>query len=71
MALKKVKRAGKAVVLGYSDYAKEMKAINKEAEKLAGKSGSRNADAAYSARIGGRLKKERGVSLINSIKKRY
>ncbi len=69
MALKKVKKAAKAVVAGTREYSTTMKDLQLEAEKMAGNSGSRNADVAYQARIAHRLKKERGVSLIISIKK--
>lgn len=67
---KKVKRAIKATPAGIKHYAKTMDGINKEAEKSVGKSGSRNLDIKRAAREANRLKKKRGVTLKNSIKKK-
>lgn len=67
----KLKKAAKAVVGGYKDYSTRVKEIQREAEKMAGNSGSREADVFEQAKIARRLKKQRGVSLINSIKANY
>jgi hypothetical protein len=71
MPLKKVKKAAKATKLGYQDYSALDKAIEAEAERLVGKSGSRTLDIQRQGRKIRQLKKERGVSLVNSIKSRY
>jgi hypothetical protein len=66
----KVKKVGKAVVGGTKDYSKKMKSIDKKAEKNVGKSGSRELDVRRQGKERARLKKEKGVSLKGSIKKR-
>lgn len=71
MALKKIKRGAKAVVGGIKDHKKTMGKIDKEAEKKAGKSGSRNLDVKKQQKIRKQMKKEQGVSLKKAVKKRY
>ena len=56
---------------GYKDYAGQMNKINKDAESSLISSGARSIDVNEQAKIAARLKKERGVSLSGSIKKRY
>lgn len=69
-AASKVKKVAKATVGGVKDYSKETKAINKAAEKKVGKSGSRVQDVKNQAKEAKKMKKEKGVSLKGSIKKR-
>lgn len=68
---KKAKKVVRAVVKGTSDYNKSMKTLNKAAEKAAGKSGSIQADIAYQAKIRQKMKKEQGITWMNSVKKRF
>lgn len=77
MPIKKIKSAGrkakkiaKAVVGGYKENSKQMKAIDRQAEKNVGKSGSRVQDVKNQGKERKRLKKQQGVSLKKSIKKR-
>ena len=71
MPIKKVGKALRSVASGYKDYSTRVAEIQREAEKMAGKSGSREADVFEQAKIARRLKKERGVSFINSVKNSY
>lgn len=66
----KAKKVTKAVVGGTKDYSKQMKAIDKQAEKNVGKSGSRVQDVKNQGKERRKLKKEQGASLKKSIKKR-
>jgi len=68
--IKKVKRVTKAVIGGYKDNGKEVQEINRLAEKKVGNSGSRELDIRRQVKESNRMKKEKGVSLKKSIKKR-
>ena len=68
---KKAKKVVKAVVKGTSDYNKSIKALDKAAEKAAGHSGSMVADIAKQAQIRQKMKKEQGITWMNSVKKRF
>lgn len=77
MPLKKVKskyktaqKALQATPGGVRDYNATVKAIQKEAGKAVGNSGSRVQDVKNAAKLANKLKKERGVSLKKSIKNR-
>lgn len=77
MALKKLKKAFKdmtfaadAIMKGIQDYNKLDESIGREAEKAVGESGSREQDVKNQINLEHKLKKERGVSIRNSIKKR-
>lgn len=67
---KKVGKVVKATPAGVKDYSRSMKQIDKQAEKAVGKSGSRNLDIQRAGQMRKKLKKEKGVSLKNSIKKK-
>ena len=67
---KKVVKVSKAVAGGIKDYSKQMKEIDKAAQKKVGKSGSREVDIKNQAKARRKIKKEEGASLKNSIKKR-
>ncbi len=66
---KKIGKGIKAVVKGVRDYSRESKDINEEAERRAGRSLSRNVDIQRTGREIKKIKKERGSSVMKSIKK--
>lgn len=77
MPLKKIKagvkkgvKVGKAVVAGTKDYNKQLKDIDKAAEKKVGKSGSRVQDVKNQGKERAKMRKEQGVSIKKSIKAR-
>ena len=68
--LKKVKKVAKAVAGGIREHGQQIQAIDRAAEKKVGHSGSRELDIQRQAKERYRMKKEQGVSLKKSIKKR-
>lgn len=70
MAYKSVKRVGRAVVGGFREYRQQMREINEQAELNVGNSGSREFDVQQQAKEMRRLKRERGVSFISSVRRR-
>lgn len=67
---KKAVKATKAAGAGTRDYSKQMKAINKAAEKKVGKSGSRVQDVKNMTKEINKMKKEQGVSWRKAVKNR-
>lgn len=70
MAFKKIRNFASDVGKGFQDWKKAEQAIDRKAEKQAGKSGARSIDANEQARIARELRSKNDPSLIDSIQKR-
>ena len=70
MPYKNIKRYAKAVYSGTKDYRKQVKQIDREAERRVGKSGDRITDIKKQQKERRRIMKKRNVSFINSVKNR-